>query len=170
MAANNNLYDMWKDFYNQSSNLFDEKVKEDFPAQGVGQALEANLLFKKMVNEVTERYLEQVNMPSRNDLASISSLIINVDAKVDDLEALLEESKGSSGVSQVEFANELNSVKKDIKGLDDKLNQVIALLTAQAEKNEKQPAAKAQPSTSTQRAQNTTQKATTEKVSQSKQA
>ncbi len=35
MAANNNLYDMWKDFYNQSSNLFDEKVQEDFPAQGV---------------------------------------------------------------------------------------------------------------------------------------
>ena len=156
---------MWKDFYNQSSNLFDEKVQEDFPAQGVGQALEANLLFKKMVNEVTERYLEQVNMPSRNDLASISSLIVNVDAKVDDLEALLEESKGSSGVSQVEFTNELDSVKKDIKGLDDKLNQVIALLEAQAEK---QPAAKAQSSTSTQKAQTTAQKATTEKVSQTK--
>lgn len=164
MAANNNLYDMWKDFYNQSSNLFDEKVKEDFPAQGVGQALEANLLFKKMINEVTERYLEQVNMPTRNDLASISSLIINVDAKVDDLEALFEEQNGSR-VSQVEFADELNSVKKDIKGLDDKLNQVIALLEAQAEK---QPAAKAQPSTSTQKAQTTAQKATTEKVSQTK--
>ena len=155
---------MWKDFYNQSSNLFDEKVKEDFPAQGVGQALEANLLFKKMINEVTERYLEQVNMPTRNDLASISSLIINVDAKVDDLEALFEEQNGSR-VSQVEFADELNSVKKDIKGLDDKLNQVIALLEAQAEK---QPAAKAQPSTSTQKAQTTAQKATTEKVSQTK--
>ncbi len=96
--------------------------------------LEMNLLFKKMVNEVTERYLEQVNMPTADDLASISSLIVNVDAKVDDLEALLEESKGSSGVSQVEFTNELNNVKKDIKGLDEKLNQVIALLEAQAEK------------------------------------
>jgi polyhydroxyalkanoic acid synthase PhaR subunit len=170
MAANNNLYDMWKDFYNQSSNLFDEKVKEDFPAQGVGQALEANLLFKKMINEVTEGYLEQVNMPTRNDLASISSLIINVDAKVDDLEALFEEQKGNR-VSQDEFTREISSVKKDIKGLDEKLNQVIALLAAQANKaeiGEKQPAAKAQPSNNTQRAQNTTQKATTEKISQSK--
>jgi len=163
MAANNNLYEMWKDFYNQSSNLFDEKVKEDFPAQGVGQVLEMNLLFKKMLNEVTERYLEQVNMPTRGDLASISSLIVNVDAKVDDLEALLEEQKGSR-VSQDEFQRELSNVKKDIKGLDEKLDQVIALLTAQAEQSAKQSTEKAQ--TNSQKAQNGNQK--TEKVSQSK--
>lgn len=161
MAANNNLYDMWKDFYNQSSNLFDEKIKEDFPAKGVGQVLEMNLLFKKMINEMTERYLEQVNMPTRNDLASISSLIVNVDAKVDDLEALFEEQAGSI-VSQEEFKRELNQVKKDINGLDEKLNQVIALLQAQAEQNAKQGAEKAEP-----KAQNANQKGS-DKVSQSK--
>lgn len=163
MAANNNLYEMWKDFYNQSSNLFDEKIKEDFPSQGVGQILEMNLLFKKMINEVTERYLEQVNVPTRSDLASISSLIVNVDAKVDDLEVLLEDSKGTQ-VSPEEFQHELGNVKKEIKGLDDKLNQVISLLTAQAEQNTKQTAEKVQ--NASPKTQNANQK--TEKVSQSK--
>ena len=82
---------MWKDFYDQTSNLLDEKVKEDFPSQGMGQILEMNLLFKKMLDETTESYLESVNIPTRNDLASISSLIVNVDSKVDDLEELVEE-------------------------------------------------------------------------------
>ena len=74
----------------------DEKVKEDFPSQGMGQILEMNLLFKKVLNETTEQYLEQVNMPTRNDIATISSLIVNVDSKVDDLEELLEDSRKTS--------------------------------------------------------------------------
>jgi hypothetical protein len=50
MTRDFNLYETWKDFYFQSSNTFDEKVKDDFPTQGVGQVLEMNLLFKKMLD------------------------------------------------------------------------------------------------------------------------
>ena len=126
MTRDFNLYETWKDFYFQSSNTFDEKVKEDFPTQGVGQVLEMNLLFKKMLDEM---YLESVNIPTRNDLASISSLIINVDSKVDDLEELVE-GLASTQPSQ-SLQKELTNVKKDVKNLDQKLNEILAILNSQ---------------------------------------
>ena len=133
MTRDFNMFEMWKDYYDQSSNLLDEKVKEDFPSQGIGQILEMNLLFKKMLDETTERYLEQVNIPTRNDIAALSSLIVNVDSKVDDLEELLEQFKEKQssqvgGENQADLQNELTNVKKDIKDLDEKLNQILTLL------------------------------------------
>lgn len=130
MTREFNMYDMWKDFYFQSSNLVDDKVKEDFPSQGMGQILEMNLQFKKMIDESTLKYLEFMNVPSRNDIANISSLIVNVDAKVDDLEEKLEEKLESQDV-QESFKAELTHLKKDMKSLDTKLNQILTMLKSQ---------------------------------------
>jgi len=127
MSQNNNFYEVWKDFYSQSSNFFDEKMKDGFPAQGLGQILEMNLQFKKLMNETTDRYLDFVNMPTKNDIANISSLIVNVDAKVDDLEELLEESKANQADTAA-FQGELSNLKKDLKNVDNKLNQILTLL------------------------------------------
>jgi polyhydroxyalkanoic acid synthase PhaR subunit len=127
-----NLFDMWKDYYAKSSSLFDEKIKENFPAKSMAQVMEMNLMFKKMIDESTEKYLELVNVPSRNDFANLSSLIVNVDAKVDNLEELLEE----NSVNLAEPSNykqELTAIKKDMKNLDNKLNQILTLLKASEE-------------------------------------
>ncbi|MFB5196046.1 polyhydroxyalkanoic acid synthase subunit PhaR [Neobacillus sp. KR4-4] len=128
-----NVYDMWKDIYSQSSKLFDEKFGNDYPSQGMGQLLEMNLQFKKMIDESTLKYLEFMNVPSRNDIANISSLIVNVDAKVDDLEEKLEQ-KLENNEGQLSFKSELSNVKKDVKNLDNKLNQILTLLNTQKEK------------------------------------
>ncbi|WP_026567203.1 hypothetical protein [Bacillus sp. UNC41MFS5] len=132
-AEDFNVYDMWKDFYSQSSKLFDEKFGSDYPSQGMGQLLEMNLQFKKMMDESSLKALEFMNVPSRNDIANISSLIVNVDAKVDDLEEKLEE-KLDNNEGQVSFKSELSNVKKDMKNLDNKLNQILTLLNTQKEK------------------------------------
>ena len=134
MTRDYNMFEMWKDYYDQSSSFVDGKVKEDFPSQGMGQMLEMNLLFKKVLNETTERYLEQVNIPTRNDIANISSLIVNVDTKVDDLEELIEEAQKNQ-VDQAGLQRELTSIKKDMKSLDTKLNDILALLKAPKETN-----------------------------------
>src|SRR5689334_6235539 len=90
---NFNPFELWKDYYNQTSNMIDENLKDESTSKVMGQVLEMNLLYKKILNETTEHYFDQINIPTRNDLASISSLIINVDSKVDDLEELIEETK-----------------------------------------------------------------------------
>ncbi|MEH6991501.1 polyhydroxyalkanoic acid synthase subunit PhaR [Neobacillus drentensis] len=133
MSQDFNFSDMWKDLYSQSSKFFDKKISNDFPSQGMGQILEMNLQFKKMIDESTLRYLEFMNVPSRNDIANISSLIVNVDAKVDDLEAKLEETLDNHG-DQWLFKTELSNLKKDMKSLDNKLNQILTLVKAPEKK------------------------------------
>lgn len=127
-----NFYEMWKDYYSQTSKLFDEKISKDFPSEGMGQALEMNLQFKKMIDESTLKYLEFMNIPTRNDIANLSSLIVNVDAKVDDLEERLEEKLDNEAI-QGSFSKELSNLKKDMKNLDNKLNQILILLKSKEE-------------------------------------
>lgn len=127
-----NFYEMWKDYYSQTSKLFDEKIGENFPSEGMGQVLEMNLQFKKMIDESTLKYLEFMNVPSRNDIANLSSLIVNVDAKVDDLEERLEEKLEQESI-QGSYSKELANLKKDMKSLDNKLNQILTLLKSNEE-------------------------------------
>ncbi|WP_066307872.1 hypothetical protein [Bacillus sp. FJAT-29814] len=129
MSMETNLFDIWKDFYSKSTSMFDERITQNFPSQGIAQVMEMNLMFKKMIDETTEKYLELVNIPSRNDLASLSSMIVNVDAKVDSLEELLEESSANQPHA-ASLQEEMVSIKKDIKSLENKVNQILALLKA----------------------------------------
>lgn len=122
-----NPFEMWKDFYNQTSNMIDENLKDESTSKVMGQVLEMNLLYKKLLNETTEHYFDQVNIPTRNDLASISSLIINVESKVDDLEELIEETTSKQN-NQIELKREMTDVKNKVKSLDTKLNQILSLL------------------------------------------
>src|SRR3954454_11175485 len=114
MTQNLEMFDMWKNFFNQSSTLFDEKMKEQFPSQAMGQILDMNLMFQKMLNETTDRYFEQMNVPTRTDIAKISSLIVNVDTKVDDLEELLEATRAKQ-LNQGELRTEIKDFGKELK-------------------------------------------------------
>ena len=127
MNLETNLFDIWKDYYSKSSSFFDESIKENFPSKGIAQVMEMNLMYKKLIDESTEKYLEFVNLPSRNDLANLSSLVVNVDAKVDNLEELLEDSN-SNQVDPASFKQELSALKKDMKNLDSKMNQILTQL------------------------------------------
>lgn|SRR4051812_13513969 len=127
MNLETNLFDIWKDYYEKSSSFFDESIKENFPSKGIAQVMEMNLMYKKLIDESTEKYLELVNLPSRNDLANLSSLVVNVDAKVDNLEELLEDSN-SNQVDPSSFKQELSALKKDMKNFDSKLNQILTQL------------------------------------------
>ncbi|MBI0575879.1 hypothetical protein IEC97_00785 [Neobacillus cucumis] len=129
MTESLNFYETWKEYYSKYTNLLDEKMTKEFPSQWIGQLLEMNLQFKKMVNETTERYFESVNLPSKNDLAHISAQIVNLDAKVDDIEEFVQESIDNQG-DLVTRRNDLANLKKDMKSLDNKLNHIINLLNS----------------------------------------
>jgi polyhydroxyalkanoic acid synthase PhaR subunit len=132
----NNFYIMWKNYYSKYSNLLDDQVTKEFPTQAISQILEMNLQFKKMLNETTERYYEFANLPSKNDLAHVSSQIVNIDAKVDDLEEFIQESKDNQR-DPAEMQREITNLKKDMKSFDTKLNQILTLLNSQKVTNTK---------------------------------
>jgi polyhydroxyalkanoic acid synthase PhaR subunit len=139
MTQNLDMFEMWKNYFNQSSTLIDEKMKEQFPSQAMGQILDMNLMFQKMLNETTDRYFEQMNVPTRTDIAKISSLIVNVDTKVDDLEDLLEETRAKQ-LNHAELQSEIKDFGKEIKSLDAKLNQILTQVNSLIEVNNKKAA------------------------------
>jgi polyhydroxyalkanoic acid synthase PhaR subunit len=128
---NFNPMELWKDFYNQSEsywgNVLDEKMKEEYFSEWMGKVLEMNLQVKKILNETTESYLSQVNLPTQNDLSNIATLVVNVDSKVDSLEELIEETSANQ-VNQAELKREMTRVKNEIKSLDNKLDAILTLL------------------------------------------
>jgi polyhydroxyalkanoic acid synthase PhaR subunit len=128
---NFNPMELWKDMYNQSEsywgNVLDEKMKEEYFSEWMGKVLEMNLQVKKILNETTESYLSQVNLPTQNDLSNIATLVVNVDSKVDSLEELIEETSANQ-VNQAELKREMTRVKNEIKSLDNKLDAILTLL------------------------------------------
>ena len=139
MTNNLDPFEMWKNYFNQSSSLIDEKMKEQFPSQAMGQILDMNLMYQKVLNETTEKYLEQLNVPTSKDIAKISSLIINVDSKVDDLEELLEETRAKQ-LNITELQLQITNFGKELKSLDSKLNQILTQLKSLTEANNNEAA------------------------------
>ena len=139
MTNNLDPFEMWKNYFNQSSSLIDEKMKEQFPSQAMGQILDMNLMYQKVLNETTEKYLEQLNVPTSKDIAKISSLIINVDSKVDDLEELLEETRAKQ-LNITELQLQITNFGKELKSQDIKLNQILTHLKSLTEVNNNEAA------------------------------
>jgi polyhydroxyalkanoic acid synthase PhaR subunit len=92
-----------------------------------------------MLNETTERYLEQMNVPTRKDISKIFSLIVNVDTKVDDLENLLEEA-GAKQLSRTELQFKIENFEKKLESVDAKLNQILTQVNYLIEVNNKKAA------------------------------
>ncbi|MDQ0201679.1 hypothetical protein [Neobacillus ginsengisoli] len=139
MTQNLDMSEMWKNYFNQSSTLIDEKMKEQIPPQVIGQLLEMYLLYHKMLNETTERYLEQMNVPTRKDISKIFSLIVNVDTKVDDLENLLEKARAKQ-LNPAELQFKIENFEKKLESVDAKLNQILTQVNYLIEVNNKKAA------------------------------
>lgn len=124
-------FEMWKNVYDQAesywSKVLDENLATEDFSRGLGKVLDMNLQYKKLVNDSTKTYLEQMNMPSKQDLANLASLIINVDAKIDQLEELIEDSIGLEA-NQQKQATEVQTLKNEMKKINKKIDQLTELL------------------------------------------
>lgn len=140
---------LWKDYYRNvetywGKTLEENMQKEEF-SEWLGKVVDLNMLYKQMVDKSAKQYLEQMNLPSRDDLSSLSSLIVNLDAKVDDMEDRLEENIESQ-LSSAVLKREMTSLKKDVKDLSSKLDDILHYLTDSQKKEVKEPAKVTSPS------------------------
>jgi polyhydroxyalkanoic acid synthase PhaR subunit len=117
-------FTMWKDIYAKTeatwSEALQESMKKEPFSEGMGQTLNNHLQYQELVTKMTEAYLKQVNMPSRGEIASIASLIINVDEKVDRLEDKIEEEALKN-----DMGKEVGQLRRAITNLDKKLDKVL---------------------------------------------
>lgn len=116
----------WKDLYDKTESAWHDVIqetlgKESF-AEGLGQIQGQYLQYQELVNKMTESYLKQANMPSREEIANVASLIINLETKIDDLEDQLDTTKEST-------SKEIDQLKKTVSNLDKKLDKIVDLLS-----------------------------------------
>ncbi|WP_458413642.1 polyhydroxyalkanoic acid synthase subunit PhaR [Schinkia sp. CFF1] len=128
------LFEIWKNVYDQTesywSKVLDENLATEDFSKGLGKVLDMNLQYTRLVNDSTNAYLEQMNMPSKDDLAKLASLIVNVEAKVDQMEEVLEEAIVVQADQQNQ-ANEIKELQIEVRKINRKMDQILDLLKKQ---------------------------------------
>ncbi|TQR11001.1 polyhydroxyalkanoate biosynthesis repressor PhaR [Psychrobacillus soli] len=123
-------FTMWKNVYEKTESTWRDAIqdtlgKESF-AESLGQIQSQYLQYQGLVNKLTESYLKQLNLPSREETSNIASLVINVESKVDDLEDQMD-------VHKSDTSREIEQLKKGINNLDKKMDKVIELISKSIE-------------------------------------
>ena len=95
-----------------------------------GQRSRFEFVLSKALNDTTKNYLEQVNVPTKEDIARVATLVINLENKVDNIEEFLEDKVESVGQAPT-LKRDVTKVKQDIRTLETKVDQILELLEKQ---------------------------------------
>lgn len=129
---------IWKDMYEKTeetwSDILIESMKDEAFSQGLGQTLNNHLQSTEIVSGMADAYLKQLNMPTRDEIASLATLVINLEEKVDDLQDNIEDE-----FSQDQTSVDVGNLKDSVSKLDLKLSQILEIIS----EKDKTPAAKA---------------------------
>lgn len=120
--------DVWKDLYDIAERHWNEMFQiwanntEAVKFTNIGLERQAKIL--EVLRPLQERWLHELNLPSRQDLANISSMNIQVEEKVDALEEQLWEVSNSLGDVKKELENVV-SLAKDVVQVSKLLKQEV---------------------------------------------
>ncbi|MCL7745745.1 poly(R)-hydroxyalkanoic acid synthase subunit PhaE [Halalkalibacter alkaliphilus] len=129
---------LWKSMYEQTeSNLSDaihETLKKEEYAEYLGHLQSGYLQYQQFIQSATDAYLKQINVPTREEISSIASLIINVEEKVENLDEKIDDELLNQNVS-----SEITKLKASITRLDKKMSQILKILTNEEESSSNAP-------------------------------
>lgn len=127
---------LWKQMYDKAeeqwSQTIDEAMHKEEFSKWMGQCLNGYLQYQNLARQSAEKYLEQANMPSRQDISNIASLVVHVEEKIDKLEQVIEEDI-IDFLKQADWAKEVKNLKEDIAKMSKRLDQLFGLLEAKTE-------------------------------------
>lgn len=115
---------VWKSMYEKTESKLNEVIhetmqKEDF-SEWMGQVQNTYLQYQNFVQTASENILKQVNIPTRNELSNVASLIINLEEKVENIDQKIEDELLVNSSS-----SEINKLKSSIARLDKKLDSIL---------------------------------------------
>ena len=120
-------FKMWKDMYEQTEKAWHDVIqdtlgKEAF-SEGLGQIQASYLQYHEMISNVTDDYLKQTNVPTRDEIANVASLVINLEDKVDNIDDQLYENSET-------VTKEINQLKRAVGNLEKKFDKVLEAIAA----------------------------------------
>jgi polyhydroxyalkanoic acid synthase PhaR subunit len=83
-------FELWRQIYETNerawNTVFERTVNNPPFAESTGKMLETFLAAQKTVRDNMRSYLEQINLPTRDDIARLGELVISLEEKVDQLD------------------------------------------------------------------------------------
>ena len=124
-------FKIWKDMYEHTEKAWNDVIqdtlgKETF-AEGLGQIQASYLQYHEMISNVTEPYFKQINIPTRDEVANVASLVINLEDKVDNIDDQLYENSET-------ITKEINQLKRAVGNLEKKFDKILEAIAALDEK------------------------------------
>jgi hypothetical protein len=94
-----NTVEYYKKFYETwektTSEALEKYINSPLFALNIGKAVEKSSELKKYFDEVVEKSLKNLRLPSKNDIDRIHSAINTIEAKINDLSDMVEELRSS---------------------------------------------------------------------------
>lgn len=127
-------FSLWKNLYEKTeanlNEILNETLQKESFAEYLGHVQSTFLQYQQFIQTTTDKYLKQMNMPTREEISNIASLIINVEDKVENLDQKVEDELLSNPLSA-----EINKLKTNVAKIDKKMDQILKAL----QKNEEIP-------------------------------
>lgn len=113
---------MWKNVYEQTEKAWNDVIqdtlgKETF-SEGLGQIQSSYLQYHEMISNLTEAYFKQANIPTREEVANVASLVINLEDKIDNIDDQLYD-------NSEKVTKEINQLKRAVDNLEKKFDTVL---------------------------------------------
>lgn len=123
---------MWKQLYDVNEKYWGKVMndvvhKEEF-SEWMGSVLDFNLFMKKTLNDQSKVFFEASNFPSKEDIASVANLVINVEGKVDDIEEQLF-NQNRQEIDFTTIKKDLSKMKTETKAIQQEISELKASLS-----------------------------------------
>ena len=120
-------FTLWKDMYQHTEKAWNDVIqdtlgKESF-SEGLGQIQSSYLQYHEMINNLTEAYFKQANIPTPDEIANVAALVINLEEKIDTIDDQLYENSEAS-------SKEISQLKRIISKLEKKFDKILEAISA----------------------------------------
>ena len=123
----------WRDLYQQSEASWGKVLEQTMGTESyaalMGQTLEAYVSFQQALRDSMNRYLETMNLPSRDDFTRLAAQVVALENKVDALDEKLDELQDGLGGRD----GKLDALRAGLDAQSEQLGQLRASLNGRAE-------------------------------------
>lgn len=118
---------MWKQLYDVNEKYWGKMMndvvqKEEF-SEWMGSVLDFNLYCKKVMNDQSKIFLEASNIASKEDIANVASLVINLEQKVDTIDDQLFDQSGND-LDASALKKDMTKLKSETKAIHQQINEL----------------------------------------------
>jgi polyhydroxyalkanoic acid synthase PhaR subunit len=119
----------WKQLYEANEETWAKSMEQAMGtsafAEALGRYMQSYLELQDLTRKGVERYLETLNVPSRNDVARIAEQVIALESKIDDLDFKTDELVAQRGAGD---GARRAALEARVGALDGKLDRILRLL------------------------------------------